>query len=113
MKNPVRKVGNAIINGTCVVLGALHFVSDTTSDVLLHAEAKLRHRRYGEDVQEVKNERVLKTCKSQQHILDKMEAFNNSVKEARARFNGQVDESQSVVTCTSLILVPMEEAMTQ
>ena len=85
MNKIVRKTGNALTTATCAVLGGLHFVAQTTADVVLDAEAKLIRNRDGVQLEDTKKERMFKTIERQQHILEKVQAFKDAVSQAKER----------------------------
>ena len=83
-----RRISNALVTGACAVLGGVHFVAQTSADVVSSAEAHLLQRRDGSELEHIKKERMYKTVSRQQHILEKVEAFQNAVKEAKDRIAG-------------------------
>ena len=85
MNKIVRKTGSALTTATCAVLGGLHFVAQTTADVVSDAEAKLIRNRDGVQLEDTKKERMFKTIERQQHILDKVQAFKDAVSQAKDR----------------------------
>ena len=88
MKTIIRKASNAVVTGTCAGLGVLHFVAQTTADVVSEAEAQLLQRRDGSQIEDIKKERMYKTIERQRHILNKVEAFKRTVVEAKNRIRG-------------------------
>jgi hypothetical protein len=85
MNKIIRKTSNALVTGACAVLGGLHFVAQTSADVVSDAEAKLIRNRDGVDPEHTKKERMYKTIGRQQHILDKVQAFKDTVSQAKDR----------------------------
>lgn len=107
-----RQISNALVTGACSVLGGVHFVTQTTADVVSEAEAKLLQRRDGSEIEDVKKDRMYKTVRRQQHILDKVEAFQKAVKEAKDRISGIDTEPLDIPTENyGLILVKAEQVL--
>ena len=85
MNKTIKRVSDSLVTGTCVVLGAIHFASQTTADIVSDVEAKLIRNRDGVDPEHTKKERMYKTIGRQQHILDKVQAFKDAVTQAKER----------------------------
>ena len=88
MKTIIRKASNLLVTGTCATLGVIHFVAQTTADVVSEAEAQLLQRRDGSEIEDIKKERMYKTVERQQHIIDKVEFIRQTVKDARDKIRG-------------------------
>ena len=108
MSTILRKTGNALANGTCVVLGATHFVFGTVADIAMEAESQINLKRYGQEKEDTKRERILKTLKTQEHIRDKAIAMRESVLEFRNRFKRPQEELDNNIN-VNLVLVTGDE----
>lgn len=102
-----RKVSNALVTGACAGLGALHFVAQTTADVVSEAEAQLLQRRDGSDIEDIKKERMVKTVDRQQHILDKATQIRQTIIAARNRLRGSNKYEDG--TMLPMVLVSVEQ----
>jgi hypothetical protein len=109
MNKQLKRVGSSVVTGTCVVLGAIHFIAQSTADVVSEAEAKLIRNRDGVDPEHTKKERMYKTIGAQMHIKDKAAAFKKAVNEAKARVRGEyVADDSNHQAIANIILVNAE-----
>jgi hypothetical protein len=101
----LRKAGNVVVNSTCSTIGALHFVTDTASDILLHAEACIMHRVYGEDKDECKLRRCIQTSVYQGHVLDKLDAIKDLKNQVANKLPFKSKEQSEVNELPPLVVV--------
>ena len=61
---------NSLVKGVCKVLGAGHFVTQSTADLLLTAEAGLAYKALGNDRLETMKHRISKTNAYQRKSIE-------------------------------------------
>ena len=110
MSTITRKASNLLVTGTCASLGVLHFLFQSSADVVSDLEAGLIKRRDGLEPEAVKMERMYKTVERQQHILNKVEAFKATIKEAKDRLQGkEVEQSVQIEFVTAETILTQQQ----
>ena len=80
---------NSIITKTVQVaagtLGILHFITQSTADLIMEAEATLVNKAIGTDKEETRTNRLTITLTRQQAVLDRISKSRQFVAQAEAR----------------------------
>jgi len=94
MRKYVNKAKRVLVDTSCAVLGAGHFVAQTSADSLMSIEARLKMKSTGEVPEDIKKERMLSTIKRQRWILDRYEAASKrmSMRNRHKTVSGFVDK---------------------
>ena len=104
MNKQIKKVGQATIDATCAVLGGIHFVSQSIADSVMHAEAKIRQSDTGEELESIKDARMLKTVEYQYKIVSNYERARDRIIKAK-----ETVITKAFVSKTDMSLVPAQE----
>ena len=77
-------VTTKVINGVSAVLGVMHFVTHSTADLIMEAEANIVNKSIGTSKQEVKDQRMYITIDRQTKVLERISKAHAMIAKAKA-----------------------------
>jgi hypothetical protein len=77
-------VTTKVINGVSAVLGVMHFVAQSTADLIMEAEANIVNKSIGTSKQEVKDQRMYITIDRQTKVLERISNAHAMIAKAKA-----------------------------
>ena len=77
---------NVIAKSVVSVLGVMHFMAQTSADLLIEAEAKI----VGGDKDSVRDNRLLETYRRQEKVLNKVSELKAAIERAKQQVSTEI-----------------------
>jgi hypothetical protein len=84
-------VTTKVINGVSAVLGVMHFVAQSTADLIMEAEANIVNKSIGTSKKEVKDQRMYITIDRQTKVLERISKSHAMIAKAKAYASNDPD----------------------